>query len=333
MRNAIALARPPRAIATAQQQFGQIDGVIHAAGVPGGGMIQRKTLEEAEKILAPKVKGTLVLHELFKNTQLDFFVICSSLSSILGGFGQVDYAGANAFLDTFAHWNYSKNGTFTTSINWDTWQEVGMAVNTAVPVKLQSLQAENLKEGILPNEGAEVLGRILGVKLPQVLVSTRNFQMRVEREKDLGALLSSEILDTANLPEPTHSRPNLNNAYIAPRNEIEQTLVNIWQGLLGIEKVGIYDNFFELGGDSLMAVRVIAQVREAFQIELSLSSLFENQNVAGMAESIERVRETVQTLQSSINTVLAMERSLAPKVSARKLRYETNNRRISLLSQ
>jgi len=292
------------AIATAQQQFGQIDGVIHAAGVPGGGMIQRKTLEEAETILAPKVKGTLVLNELFKNTQLDFLVICSSLSSILGGFGQVDYAGANAFLDTFAHWNYSKNGTFTTCINWDTWQEVGMAVNTAVPVKLQSLQAENLKEGILPNEGAEVLGRILGVKLPQVLVSTRNFQMRVEREKDLGALLSSEILDTANLPEPTHSRPNLNNAYIAPRNEIEQTLVNIWQGLLGIEKVGIYDNFFELGGDSLMAVRVIAQVREAFQIELSLSSLFENQNVAGMAESLERVRETVQTLQSSINTVL-----------------------------
>ena len=53
-----------------------------------------------------------------------------------------------------------------------------------------------------------------------------------------------------------------------------------------------------------MAVRVIAQVREAFQIELSLSSLFENQNVAGMAESLERVRETVQTLQSSINTVL-----------------------------
>jgi hypothetical protein len=53
-----------------------------------------------------------------------------------------------------------------------------------------------------------------------------------------------------------------------------------------------------------MAVRVIAQVREAFQIELSLSSLFENQNVVVMAESIERVCGTVQILQSSINTVL-----------------------------
>jgi acyl transferase domain-containing protein/acyl carrier protein len=293
-----------KAIATAQKQFGRIDGAIHAAGVPGGGMIQRKTLEEAERILAPKVKGTLVLHELFKNAQLDFLVICSSLSSILGGFGQVDYAGANAFLDAFAHWNYSKQGTFTACINWDTWQEVGMAVNTAVPLKLQRLQAENLKEGILPKEGAEALSRILGVNVPQVLVSTRNFQMRVEREKDLGALLSSEILETANLPESTHSRPDLNNAYIAPRNEMEQKLVNIWQGLLGIEKVGIYDNFFELGGDSLMAVRVIAQVREAFQIELSLSSLFEKPNLAGMAESIERMCGTVQKLQSSISTVL-----------------------------
>jgi acyl transferase domain-containing protein/acyl carrier protein len=289
-----------KAIATAQKQFGGIDGAIHAAGVPGGGMIQRQTLEETAKIFAPKVKGTLVLHELFKNVPLDFLAICSSLSSILGGFGQVDYAGANAFLDAFAHWNYSQQGTFTACINWDTWQEVGMAVNTPVPLKLQSLQAENLKQGILPNEGAEALSRILGVNLPQVLVSTRNFQMRVEQEKDLGALLSSEILEAANLPEPTHSRPELNNAYVAPRNELEQTLVNIWQGLLGIEKVGIYDNFFELGGDSLMAVRVIAQVRQAFEIELSLSNLFEKPNVAGMAESLKM--RGIQKLQSSIST-------------------------------
>jgi len=59
-------------------------------------------------------------------------VLSSSLSSVLGGFGQVDYCAANAFLDEFAHRNTSINGQFTVAINWDAWQEVGMAVNTAV---------------------------------------------------------------------------------------------------------------------------------------------------------------------------------------------------------
>ncbi len=115
------------AIAQGQERLGQFNGVIHAAGVPGGGVIQRKTREEAERILAPKVKGTLILDAIFKDVQLDFFVLFSSLASTLGGFGQVDYAGANAFLDAFSHHKRSTDGTFTTSINWDAWQEVGMA--------------------------------------------------------------------------------------------------------------------------------------------------------------------------------------------------------------
>ncbi|HLO48213.1 MAG TPA: SDR family NAD(P)-dependent oxidoreductase, partial [Kamptonema sp.] len=117
------------AIDLAQKQFGQINGVIHAAGVPGGGVIQRKTRQEAERILAPKVKGTLVLDFLLKDIELDFFVLFSSLASVIGGVGQVDYAGANAFLDAFSHYKNSTNGTFTTCINWDAWQEVGMAAS------------------------------------------------------------------------------------------------------------------------------------------------------------------------------------------------------------
>ncbi|MEM9907853.1 MAG: type I polyketide synthase, partial [Cyanobacteria bacterium P01_D01_bin.44] len=116
------------AVAQAQKQFGPINGVIHAAGVPGGGVIQRKTPEEAQKILTPKVNGTLVLDAIFQQVELDFFVLCSSVTSILGGFGQVDYCGANQFLDAFAHDRNSLKSGLTVSINWDAWQEVGMAV-------------------------------------------------------------------------------------------------------------------------------------------------------------------------------------------------------------
>jgi len=108
------------------EKFGQIHGVIHTAGIPGGGVIQRKTRKTAESVLSPKVKGTRVLDIIFKKLELDFLVLCSSLDSILGVFGQVDYCAANAFLNAFADSKASKNNLIV-SINWDGWQEVGMA--------------------------------------------------------------------------------------------------------------------------------------------------------------------------------------------------------------
>ena len=121
-----------RVIERAEASFGPIDGVIHAAGIPGGGMVQLKKTDTAKQVLAPKVKGTLVLDRLFDTKPLDFFLLCSSINSVLPRLGQVDYYAANAFMDAYAHYKTSINGTFTVSINWDTWQQVGMAKETAL---------------------------------------------------------------------------------------------------------------------------------------------------------------------------------------------------------
>jgi len=119
------------AIAQVLERFGRIDGVIHAAGVPGGGMIQLKTRQVAESIMAPKVRGTLALDTALKDIPLDFFVLCSSVNSVVSRVGQVDYCAANAFLDTFVHERNAGDGASTFCINWDTWREVGMAARMA----------------------------------------------------------------------------------------------------------------------------------------------------------------------------------------------------------
>jgi len=119
------------AIFQAQQQFGQINGVIHTAGVPGGGVIQLKTREIAQRVLAPKVKGTIILDTLLRDLSLDFLVVCSSMESTLGTAGQVDYCAANNFLDAYAQSKLADPHRLTLSINWDAWQDVGMAVETA----------------------------------------------------------------------------------------------------------------------------------------------------------------------------------------------------------
>ncbi|HEX8559984.1 MAG TPA: MupA/Atu3671 family FMN-dependent luciferase-like monooxygenase [Pyrinomonadaceae bacterium] len=118
-------------LAHVRERFGEVNGVIHAAGVPGGGMIQLKTPEKAAAILSPKVDGARVLGELFDGAGLDFMLLCSSRSAVLGGFGQIDYCAANAYLDAFAPYFAAKNDTFAVSVDWDGWQEVGMLVDTA----------------------------------------------------------------------------------------------------------------------------------------------------------------------------------------------------------
>ncbi|GAB1537616.1 hypothetical protein NUACC21_02650 [Scytonema sp. NUACC21] len=270
-------------IAQAQQQFGQLNGAIHAAGVPSGGVIQRKTQQEAESILAPKVKGTVVLDTIIKDIQLDFFILVSSKNSILGGFGQVDYCGANAFLDAFAHCNASKCGRLTTSINWDAWQEVGMAVNTGVPQQLQELRAENLQQGILPHEGVDAFLRTLGSRMPQVVVSTSDF-LNALKQHNYNEIQVLEFLETVNQSNSKHPRPQLSNDYIAPRNKIEQKLVDIWEQILGIDRIGIHDNFFELGGDSLIGIQLIANLNKNLNCNISVAQLYECPNISSMSK-------------------------------------------------
>jgi acyl transferase domain-containing protein/acyl carrier protein len=317
------------AIAQSLEHFGEIHGVIHAAGVAGGGMIQLKTPEIVESVFAPKVMGTLVLNEVLKDVNLDFVVLCSSLSSIQGGFGQVDYSAANAFLDAFAHRNPFKSG-HTISINWDAWQEVGMAVNTAVPEKLKQWREESLKNGLLPAEAVDVLSRVLENSLPQVIISTQDLSDAIEQNNNFNSSISvvQESDKSSQVSTTRHPRPLQVNVYVAPRNEIEQGIANIWQELIGIEKVGIYDNFFELGGHSLLAVQTISRLRETFQVELPLRTLlFEASTVAELATVIaekqpkpEQIAEIEQMLAEVENLSLDEIQALVAKESQASFR-------------
>ena len=121
------------------RQFGAVHGVIHAAGVSPGGMIQMKTPEAAASVLDPKVKGTLALCEALEDHRLDFFLLCSSLTAVTGGLGMVDHSGANAFLDAFAHRSSLDSERPTISVNWDAWLEVGQAANAELSDGLKAI--------------------------------------------------------------------------------------------------------------------------------------------------------------------------------------------------
>jgi phthiocerol/phenolphthiocerol synthesis type-I polyketide synthase E len=117
-----------QAVEQVRARFGALHGVIHAAGLAGGGLIQLKTPETAARVLAPKIRGTLALDAALAGQPLDFLLLCSSTIAVLGGLGQVDYCAANSFLDAFAQERALRGDSCVVSINWGAWQEVGMAV-------------------------------------------------------------------------------------------------------------------------------------------------------------------------------------------------------------
>ena len=90
-------------------------------------------------------------------------------------------------------------------------------------------------------------------------------------------------VDRKALPAPDPSGFRAENAYAEPRTPVEEQLVEIWEEVLGLERVGIHDDFFELGGHSLLATRVVSRMRKVFQVELPLLSLFEEPTIAGLA--------------------------------------------------
>jgi acyl transferase domain-containing protein len=167
------------AIQAAKKMFGEIHGVIHSAGTPGGGLMQLKTREMADKVLLPKVKGVLLIQELLKDEPLEVLILNSSLFAITGGFGQVDYCAANNFLDCFAQSSYLPY--LRVSLNWDAWEEIGMAVNASQGAASSSsaeplLRASThpLLDGVVKESAEEIVFQItLGVKEHWILEEHR----------------------------------------------------------------------------------------------------------------------------------------------------------------
>lgn len=121
------------------RRFGRVDLLIHAAGVPGGGMAEVRDRAQAERVLAPKLTGTLALRDAFGDLPMRAVVLCSSVTALTGGFGQIDYCGANAFMDAMSRADHGFAAPVL-SLNWDGWLEIGMAAEVEAPQALRDLQ-------------------------------------------------------------------------------------------------------------------------------------------------------------------------------------------------
>lgn len=128
----------------AKTLWGELNGVFHCAGILKDGALARKSVDQFETVLRPKVLGASNLDAATAGEALDFFVLFSSITSLTGNRGQTDYASANRFLDSFAGWreieraSHRRSGK-TISINWPFWAEGGMTLPAPLLARMRDL--------------------------------------------------------------------------------------------------------------------------------------------------------------------------------------------------
>ncbi len=279
-------------IDTIVTRYSGLDGVIHAAGVAGGGIMQLKTADTAGRVMAPKVRGTAVLDAVTGGLPLDFFVILF-VAGVRGWrlragrllrreqlSGRVRTSGASRRAPGHCHQLGCLEGRRH-------GREHGGAR------RLRDSRQASLEMAITPAEGAEVFARVLRLALPQVAVSPQDLPALIDLARAPAAPDVQEELPRASGASLQHQRPNLGRPYVAPSNDTEQSLAGIWQALLGVAPVGINDNFFELGGHSLLALQVIPQMRSTLGVEIPIQGLFDSPTIATLAEAVGLARNDV----------------------------------------
>lgn len=272
-----------------QRRLGPVAGVLHCAGIADGALIQRRAPSDSRSVFQSKVAGTFVLEKLLRRRRLDFFVQCSSLASLIGPVGQVAYCSANAFQDAFAQSRRTRAGTTQyLTVAWDSWKEVGMAVDTLHAGKNEAARPGVIAHGLTPSEAVDVLNRALASGHGHFFISTRGWPLNAAETADRA---TEPALENAAAPEgfesiPMHARPPLGTALVAPRNALEERIRDIWQEKLGVGPLGVFDDFFELNGHSLMAVQIVTEIRRQLQVTLPAGLIYDNSTIAQLASCV-----------------------------------------------
>ena len=263
-------------------------GILHTAAVLDDGILARQDWSRFERVLAPKVAGSWILHELTESMPLDFFILFSSMAAIAGAPGQGNYAAANSFEDALAH-ERRRNGLPAISINWGAWSE-GMALREGLEERrrelgLASLSIEEglaLLEYILLDNAAQVgAGTIDWSKFIQRFSSTAvpkrfsNFAGSAGGTK-VQAPVGSELLDRLKRA-PESSRMGI------LRDHIQALAVRVL-GFSANRRIDLQQPLSELGLDSLMAVEFGNALASSVKQSLPSTLLFSYPAIDNLTE-------------------------------------------------
>lgn len=283
------------ALRRAREHFGSLHGVVHCAGVPGGGLTARQTVAGAGRALAPKVLAMGPLAELVgprtpAGQRPKLLALYSSIATVFGGIGEGDYCAANSVLDAYgAALAAAAPDTQVLSVAWGQWQHDDWQNALTGTVLAEQLDYRK-RYGFDDEAGCALLERLLGgphgavsgsvVAPAQPLPQARRTWNSLS---DLAQLVDSAVGAGGSSRFP---RPQLRTDYAAPRSALEAEVAELWGEFLGIDQVGVHDPFFDLGGTSLVGMAMVAALERRLDRRIVPATLFEHPTVAEFSASL-----------------------------------------------
>ena len=272
----------------------RVSGVVHAAGVAQPQLLVDMDAQGFRATLRPKVHGAINLQRVFAERELDFFVLFSSIASLVVSTGQGNYSAANAFLDALAHWRLAR-GQGGLSINWGPWGEVGMAAD----LNLVEFFEQRGFFAMTTHQGLDALGSLLGERTAQAAVLAANWQTVVNTGFPLGrapGLLEQLFSEAAD--DPAQGQGNETGAeddyllhYLAleaadtRRDSLEQFLTRLACRVLRIDagKLGRDDVLNARGMDSMMAIELKNRIERTLRANIAIVDLLRGASIASIA--------------------------------------------------
>lgn len=307
-------------------RYGTVHGVIHCAGRIADSLIVKKSSQEFEATLLPKVTGTWHLDLATRHLDLDFFVVFSSTTSALGNIGQADYAAANGFMDHFIHHRRElvrrgeRNGA-SVSIHWPYWRDGGMRIDAATLAVLE----QNIGMRPMSTEvGLSAFHMAVAMDLPRMLVA------QGDPERFYARLRGGEAIPFATLPAPAER-----GAWSLDR--IQKTLREMLADVLHAqpEDIELRKPLVELGLDSLLGTEFVSAINRRFSTALSSVGIYDHPNLMALAHYVDAAQPKHITPVAAVREPAARsgasEPRLAPDAGRQSLATQDSDEKIAVI--
>ncbi|MBZ9609083.1 SDR family NAD(P)-dependent oxidoreductase [Clostridium estertheticum] len=284
-------------ITEVKKLFGSINGVIHAAGIASKKLIFQKKLNEFKEIINPKIYGTIILDEETKDEKLDFFLAFSSNSSIMGDFGQCDYAIANKFLDSFCSYRNqlalsNERWGRSITINWPLWENGGMHMGD----KGEQLYLQTSGMSYLTaDSGIKAFEKIMSSEVSQVaLISGDRSKIEniLKLKKNDAAQLKGSVTNMDNVMDKEKSNEQVvlenenKNQDRSKYDKVEYDVKNVIATILKIKmrKLDVEENLGDFGFDSVSLKEFADRLSDLYKIEISPTVFFAKSTIKDLSE-------------------------------------------------
>jgi acyl transferase domain-containing protein/SAM-dependent methyltransferase/acyl carrier protein len=283
-----------------------LKGIIHSAGVLDDGAILEQTMERFSNLFKAKIRGTWNLYRLSQTTYLDFFVLFSSASSVLGAKGQSNHAAANAYLDTFSHYCRQQQIPCL-SINWGPWSSIGAAASTPIKANLTQKGFNYLD----PHEAIQAFEAFIGLSKPQMIVMSIDWNKFLSQYDEIPTVYSEFLSTNTNEIAVLKERLDHFDLIEKIKNQEETTRLNsllfylqeqISQFVgIKLDQIEPQDFLDDLGMDSLVAIELKRVIRTELDVDIPTSKFLQGFSVQTLAVYIhDQMKSTEKMIEVEI---------------------------------